>query len=75
MPSCHHNLYGLICPFAFIEFPQLLSQPKSLHPNDGVRSLVEGLTPAEDVSRDGILLDGAGVAIKMSFANVFEEIG
>jgi hypothetical protein len=75
MPGRYHNLYGLVRTFAFIKLSQLLSQPKRFHPDNGVRGLVEGLSPAENVRRDGILLDGAGVAIKVSFANVFKEVG
>jgi hypothetical protein len=65
----------LIRTFTFIEFSQLLSQPKSLHPNNGVCGLVEGLRPAKDLRRDGILLDGAGVAFKVSLANIVKQVG
>jgi hypothetical protein len=75
MPGGHDNLYRLIRTFVVIEFVQLLSQPKNFHPNDGVRGLIEGLGPAKDIGRDGILLDGIGVALKVSFANMFQQVG
>ena len=75
MPGCNDNLYGLIRTFAVVEFAQLLSQPKDFDPNDRVRGLIEGWGPAEDIRRDGIFLDGIGVAFEIFFANISKQIG
>ena len=75
MPGCYDNLYRLVRAFPVIEFAKLLPQPKNLYPDDGVRGLIERLGPAKDIRRDGIFLDGIDVALKISFANIFEQAG
>ena len=64
MSQRNGDMEPMRCAFAGVVLGQALAQAVGLDPHNGVGILIEGISSAEDLHANGILLDLAGLSGK-----------